>query len=31
VGPFSNPEHMNPMRARLAESGFAGTVTRNGQ
>ncbi len=28
IGPFSKPEEMNPMRARLASAGFTATVMR---
>lgn len=31
VGPFASPEEMNPVRSRLATSGFNATVTRAGQ
>jgi cell division protein FtsN len=28
IGPFANPEAMNPMRARLAEAGFTAAVVK---
>jgi cell division protein FtsN len=28
IGPFSKPEEMNPVRTRLAEAGFTGTVVK---
>lgn len=31
VGPFASPDEMNPVRSRLASSGFNATVTRAGQ
>lgn len=31
IGPFSDPEEMNPVRSRLASAGFNTTVTRAGQ
>ncbi|AWI76671.1 cell division protein FtsN [Parazoarcus communis] len=31
IGPFSGPDELNPVRSRLASSGFNTTVTRAGQ
>ena len=28
IGPFAKPEDMNPVRTRLAEAGFTGTVVK---